>query len=241
MTSLSFRTYEAESPVHKHPFVQVVLPVQGELEIELEGRGGRLDLVRGVLIAPDISHTQAARGINRFLILECDLPEVHSRAVERIWKQGFVNIPAAARRLIEFVDLSSTGPQVPASLARHCVPLLLDALLDESSRPKSRLETLRIRIESDPGERWSVYDMAQVSRLSVSRLHALFRAELGKTPQEWLSDLRLLRVREGLAESDLAIAQLALDAGYSDQTALTRAMRRATGVTPGAYRKRARQ
>jgi hypothetical protein len=47
MTSLSFRTYEAESPVHKHPFVQVVLPVQGELEIELEGRGGRLDLVRG--------------------------------------------------------------------------------------------------------------------------------------------------------------------------------------------------
>jgi len=29
--------------------------------------------------------------------------------------------------------------------------------------------------------------------------------------------------------------------GYSDQTALTRAMRRATGVTPGAYRKQARQ
>ena len=45
------------------------------------------------------------------------------------------------------------------------------------------------------------------------------------------------RVRQLLADTDLPIATLAYQAGFADQSALTRVMRRTTGLTPSAYRK----
>jgi AraC-like DNA-binding protein len=79
--------------------------------------------------------------------------------------------------------------------------------------------------------------MAKSAGLSVSRLHALFRAELDTSPHAWLRDVRLARARAWLADTSRPIAEIALAAGFSDQTALTRALRDATGMTPGAYRR----
>ena len=134
------------------------------------------------------------------------------------------------------MQLASPASQVPDTIIRHCAPLLIDALVAER-RPVSRLDPLLRRIEAAPGEAWPAARMAVEAGLSVSRLHAVFRAEHDRTPQAWLSDLRLRAVQDALAGTTTPIAQLALDAGYSDQTALTRALRRATGLTPAAYRK----
>jgi hypothetical protein len=68
---LNFRSYGTEGNAHTHDHVQIVLPVQGELEIEVGGRAGRLDPLRGTFIAPGIRHSQAGEGLNRFLILDC--------------------------------------------------------------------------------------------------------------------------------------------------------------------------
>lgn len=63
---------------------------------------------------------------------------------------------------------------------------------------------------------------------------------MGPQPQAWLAERRISHVRKWLAESDLPIADLALRAGYADQSALTRAMQRLTGLTPAAYRRQTR-
>ena len=41
--------------------------------------------------------------------------------------------------------------------------------------------------------------------------------EWGLSPQAWLAERRIGHVRKWLAESDLPIADLALQAGYADQ------------------------
>ena len=86
-----------------------------------------------------------------------------------------------------------------------------------------------------PAEQPSTYAV-----ISPSRLHALSRSEWGLSPQAWLAERRISHVRKWLAESDLPIADLALRAGYADQSALTRAMQRLTGLTPAAYRRQTR-
>jgi AraC-like DNA-binding protein len=83
--------------------------------------------------------------------------------------------------------------------------------------------------------------MAAAVNVSVSRLHALFREELDTSPKNWLREHRLARVREWLTSTDLPIAELALRAGFSEQSALTRAMRKASGLTPAAYRRQSRE
>jgi AraC family transcriptional regulator len=52
--------------------------------------------------------------------------------------------------------------------------------------------------------------------------------------------VRELRVRfllERLAASDLPLVELALAAGFSDQSHCTREFKKATGMTPAAYRR----
>lgn len=232
--------------MHRHDHVQIVLPMQGRMEIEVGGRGERLDVTRAAFVAPAVDHVQSVQGPNRFLILDCDLDEIEALqagAAERLQRQIFIPITPALRRLIEFVDLSSAQQHLSSAVVRHCAPLLLGALAAPTAplSPPSRLGPLLARIEAAPGLPWTAARMAHAVGLSVSRLHALFRAELQQTPQEWLSALRLRLVREALAGSDTPVAELALRAGYSEQSALTRAMRRATGMTPAAYRKQQRQ
>lgn len=224
--------------MHRHDHVQLVLPVIGKLEIEVGGRGGRLDAARAAFVAPGADHVQVGDGANRFLVVDCSPADLGEAAVERLSRQVFLPISPAARRLIEFVDLS--GRSMSSTTAWRCTPLLLEALLDVPQAP-SRLEVLKRRIEAEPGLDWSVAAMAQTAGVSASRLHALFRSELDQTPQQLLSALRLRAVQEALASSNTSIAEVAYQAGYSDQSALTRAMRRATGMTPGAYRRRHRQ
>jgi len=238
---LSLRSYGNDSVMHRHAHVQIVLALQGQMEIEVGGRGNCLDITRAAFVAPDIDHVQSAQGQNRFLILDCSLDDIGETTAERLQSQIFLPVSPALRRLIEFIDLSCSGAVLPEPLARHCAPLLLATLSGVQGAAKLRLGALLARIEAAPEQAWTVACMARAVNLSVSRLHALFRAELQQTPQQWLSALRLRLVREVLADSNLPLAQLAARVGYADQSALTRAMRRATGMTPAAYRRRQRQ
>ena len=83
--------------------------------------------------------------------------------------------------------------------------------------------------------------MAQFARMSVSRLHALFQEELGSSPRAWLLARRLQRACELLRHTSQPVAEIALVAGFNDQSALTRAMRNQLDTTPAAYRRQGQE
>lgn len=64
-----------------------------------------------------------------------------------------------------------------------------------------------------------------------------FRRHLGCTPGAYLRRRRLESVRLGLETTRRPIAELAFEAGYSDQAHMTRAFRAAFSQTPAAYRR----
>ena len=73
--------------------------------------------------------------------------------------------------------------------------------------------------------------------VSASVLHERFRLITGHAPIEYLQSVRLDEAERLLRASRLSIAEIALRVGFSDQTALTRALKRRRGVTPGAVRR----
>jgi len=236
--SIAVRSYGVDGGSDRHDFAQLVLPLQGALEMEIAGRGGLVARGQAAFVAPGTDHAQGSGRANRSFILDLDRDAVAPELVERLTAQTYLPLSPAADRLVEFLQLTMADDA--ATLARW-VPLLLDTLTGEAPRPRLRLAALLAAIEAEPGRGWTAAMMADRAGLSTSRLHALFREELDDTPRAWLADLRLRRAREWLATTDLPIAELACRGGYADQSAFTRAMRRATGLTPAAYRRQARE
>ena len=234
--ALTLRSYGPEAYTHAHDHVQVVLPMAGGMAMEVGVHGGEVDGQRGAFIAPGTAHTQFASQQNCFLILDCGLEDIGDAGCERLAARPYLDLSPATRRLLDYIAWRCVDGIVPEALRRYCLPQLLQQLANDAPAA-ARLRHLLQRVETAPGAAWPVERMAAELHVSGSRLHALFKRELDTTPQAWLAELRLRQVIAALADSDTPIATLAVEGGWSDQTTLTRAMRRATGQTPAAFRR----
>jgi AraC family transcriptional regulator len=70
-----------------------------------------------------------------------------------------------------------------------------------------------------------------------SRLAHEFRARLGTSPGDYLRGLRLEWAAERLLDEEATIAEIALRAGFYDQSHFSRAFRRRFGITPAGWRR----
>jgi len=82
--------------------------------------------------------------------------------------------------------------------------------------------------------------IARRAGLSVRRLETLFRATLGTSPGAYYAGLRLLAARRMVADTDLALGEVALRTGFGSLSAFSRSFRRQTGTAPRDARAAAR-
>lgn len=223
------RHYGQATGLDRHDYAQWVLPLQGELQFEMEGRGGRLDLLQGAFVAAGEAHDQMAEGPNGFVIVDCGPGVLDDATQEHLRRQRWLHLPLSLRQRLAQVQ---PGRPVPALL-----PELLRSFAPAGSG--ARLQGLCAAVEAMPEQAWSVARMAAFVGISESRLHAVFRREFGLSPQAWLSASRLRWAKHQLRVSPASISDIALAAGYSEQSALTRALRRECGQTPAAWRRAA--
>lgn len=77
-------------------------------------------------------------------------------------------------------------------------------------------------------------ELEHVSGLDRFALARQFRAGLGTSPHRYLIMRRLERARSMIG-SGMSLAEIALDAGFSDQAHFTRHFKKAHGMTPGRW------
>ncbi|MEN4904852.1 AraC family transcriptional regulator [Luteimonas sp. TWI1437] len=238
---IAIRAYGTVSQVDRHDFAQIVLPLDGRLHMDIAGAGAQLDRSLGAFVEAGACHDQIGDAANRSIILDLHTSELDPRIADCLARRPYVALGPEARSLIDYMEALTLRGGVSAHRLRLWIPLLLDTLLGESPQPSARLAPLLAMVEAQPARGWTAETMAAQVGVSASRLHALFQQELGTTPRAWLSSLRLARARDLLTRTALPIAEIAYRCGYADQSALTRAMRRADGQTPAQARRQARR
>jgi transcriptional regulator GlxA family with amidase domain len=79
---------------------------------------------------------------------------------------------------------------------------------------------------------------ALASMVGLSRFHftRAFKQSEGVTPHRYLLQCRVKRVQELLAATELPLSEIALAAGFSDQSHCSRRFRELVGITPSRYR-----
>jgi AraC-like DNA-binding protein len=78
--------------------------------------------------------------------------------------------------------------------------------------------------------------LAGLVDLSPSHFVRAFKQSVGMTPHRFLLQCRVRRVQQLLAETDLRVSEIALAAGFSDQSHCTLRFRKLVGMTPSRYR-----
>jgi len=88
-------------------------------------------------------------------------------------------------------------------------------------------------------ENVSVSDLADVAGLSASHFRRGFHREVGSSPRDYVTQMRLERAKRLLAETDHTITEMAFELGFSTSAYFTAVFHRVTGMTPTQFRRRA--
>ena len=81
-----------------------------------------------------------------------------------------------------------------------------------------------------------ISDLATRAGLSVFQFDQRIRFLFGVSPGQYVTRLRIDHARERLRHSSASISEIALECGYSDQTAFSRQFRKIVQLTPQKYR-----
>lgn len=91
-------------------------------------------------------------------------------------------------------------------------------------------------IKENLGKHLSVQQMADRANLSERQFRRLFMRDTGKTPANYLEELRMDSAKNLLLNSDKSIKQLALTLGFNSADGFRRAFERKYSVSPSQYR-----
>lgn len=72
--------------------------------------------------------------------------------------------------------------------------------------------------------------------MSVYQLDRRMQRVFGLTTGQWVLKTRISHASRLLIETGMPVADVALEAGYADQSAFTRQFRRSTGLSPTEHR-----
>ena len=101
---------------------------------------------------------------------------------------------------------------------------------------RGRLRRLLDQMAASEFVELSLADLAPKMRCSPRHLSRLFRAEVGALFREKQTELRLVKAREMLANSNAKVVEVALTSGYPSNSLFSLLFKKRFGVSPGKWR-----
>jgi AraC-like DNA-binding protein len=212
----SIRHYRGEYEGHEHAHAQVLVGLEGSLELELDGRAAFVDAASGLVVPAGVRHGYFARHAARVFVIDCTEPCHHGGASPRV------------RRFA--TPLSWRGAQ-----AAPGVLTVLDAVASiggaggvRAAQARRRLDVAAIaaRVAGELHRPWTTASLAALAGFSASRFRARFAELTGQPPLAWLRERRLVEASR-LVAAGFTLEAAAARVGYSGASALCFALKRA--------------
>ena len=164
------------------------------------------------------------------------MPMLPERQAQAEFKSPSLSDPRLAE-LVHSLFRHVTGDGDALAVEEHLVRLaapLLQMREPSSLRNSPAVAKAKERIDDDPASPVTLAELAALSGLSRFQLIRAFARELGATPHAYLIQRRVRLARQLLLLGETP-AGAAQGAGFADQSHMTRAFVRQSGVTPARY------
>jgi AraC family transcriptional regulator len=234
-----------ELPRHEHASANVNFVLRGTFGERVQGREFNC-MTGSLLVKPSgaVHSNRYGRTPAHCLVVELgEEPTDSGGGLDDIWYSEDEAVAGIGWRLYrEMLEPDSATPlEVEGLLAELRGRVGRGAALERTlekrwaSRP-GWLGRLRGRLDC-PGDSPDVGELARDAAVHPRHLMRAFRRYQGCSVGEYLRRARIRRARRLLTETSLALAAVAADAGFYDQSRFAKLFRRATGLTPNDYRR----
>jgi AraC family transcriptional regulator len=228
-------------PWHEHPHACVCVLLDGSM-VEAT-RATRDDHTAGSLIykPPALRHRNTFSADTYVLSLELHAlrpgmpahpvalrsPRVRTLAVRIAHELSSGIADVASALLVDGLGLELIA-EVPSSIARSSrrAPVWLDAIVE--------------RLTSDFRTPATIAAYAAAAGVHPTYLTRQFKAHFGESIGRYVTRLRLDFASRQLSQTNLSLSEIALAAGFADQSHFSHVFRRERGVSPGEFRRLAR-
>jgi AraC family transcriptional regulator len=184
------------------------------------------------------------RGDVRGLLIEADDQQVeairpYSAVLDE--RESFQGGQLAGIGWRVYHELQRMDPAAPLAIEGLLLELVATASRAREHNGKERgrprwLEEARDRIHGGLGSRPSLSGLAMAVGVHPVTLARGFRQVFGCTVGEYVRNLRIERAAHQLAQTELSLAEIALAAGFSDQSHFSNLFRQHTGLSPSRFR-----
>jgi len=230
---------------HRHDTYAIGMTLSGVQSFRFRGRQWHCLPGQCHILHPDETHDGAAGTDEGFSYRIVYIDPFLIRDVLGSDPLPFVGQPVVdAARLpdgcaAEIWDIDEDMDEVASiELVLAAANLLVDAASGGSGKcgrlALGRLCRVRDLIVACPTERHSMDELESLSGLDRWTLARQFRAAFGSSPSRFRTMRQLDRVRRSLKRG-LSLAEVSIEAGFADQSHMSRQFKKAYGVTPGAW------
>ena len=235
-------------PRHAHELAYFGLVLQGSYRETYEGRARECGPSTLLFHPAGELHSEQHDDV-LVRIFSIELPSVWSDRVRRRTACRTVSPPGCFRSG-EFVRLAlrlyeesqKDDPVAPLAIEGLMLELLAETCRQGSLPGESRaprwLRQVRDLLNEQYAADLSVETIARSVNVHPTHLCRAFRQHYHCTPGDFVRQLRIERARRCLTESDIPLAEIALQVGYSDQSHFATAFKRLTGFTPSRFLRR---
>ncbi len=233
--TLDIRSYQSQAHIHQHDYHQLVLPVAGQLQMQVGQREGLVSDQQIALVAAGEDHGFHAEGVNRFIV--ADIPGSLAPQLTRL--PAFIPLDPVLSQYIHFLHLHLSLPGAQQDSQQQMLLLLLQLLHERAGAPQQldpRIATARHYLDQHYAQSISLAALARVANLSPRQLSALFRHQFDMTPQQYQTDKRMQQARQLLLNSRLSVQRIADQVGYQSLAAFSDRFRKHFGQPPRHFR-----
>ncbi|MBO9600763.1 MAG: helix-turn-helix transcriptional regulator [Cohnella sp.] len=146
-------------------------------------------------------------------------------------KQGkFLLLRGYLELILAYLIDSSEQSGTPTIRTPRTVP--------QENKSNNRVQLIADYMISHYDQSLSIEELSKKANMSSATLRRMFKKHTGKTPSEFLLDLRMAVAAKKIVETDERISDIAYKVGIQDPNYFTRIFKKNFGVTPYTYRER---
>ena len=220
---------------HAHDYYQLVLPLNGHIEIVVKHFNGCVGVGEGICIFPGYEHAFTAKEHARFIV--ADLGSVPDNiANDRL---PVFRLTSPMQSFLQYVNVQLTHHQYD-EISDAMLTLFRELLTQQRSgvTADKRIIPVLSSIHKQIDYNHTIESLARIACLGATQFKKRFKASTGMGIREYLIKVRMDKARALLSNTDMPIIHVAANVGYDDVSAFSRRFKQSFGVSPKHYKRK---